>query len=281
VIFFGSSNYCLPLLETLKPRLKLVITKPDQPIGRKQTLTPSAVKVWAQKNAVPVATPAAREELTTILRNIVVDLGIVADFGMIIPKEAFFLPKLGIFNIHFSKLPEFRGPSPVQFTLWRGDKIAWITIFKLKHYPDLKIKMDSGPILWQKSCSINSDDTTSSLYTRLFEEIAKKISKINFEGSLTEQDHSKATYTRFLARQDGFVDYSKIADSRFCTQVYNQYRAMHPWPGLWTIKDGRRMKILKCHMGDSRLVIDEIQFEGKSPQKTFPDSSIFLRVKTP
>jgi methionyl-tRNA formyltransferase len=245
-----------------------VITKPDQPIGRKQTLTPSAVKIWAQKNAVPFVTPA-REELITILHNTVADLGIVADFGMIIPKETFSLPKLGIFNIHFSKLPEFRGPSPVQFTLWRGDQTAWITIFKLKHYPDLKIKMDSGPILWQKSYPINPDDTTESLYTKLFSQVAKELPGINFEGPLTEQDHSRATYTRFLTRQDGFVDYSQIPDPRFQVQIYNQYRAMYPWPGLWTLKDGRRMKILKCHLEKNRLVLDLIQFEGEKPKVDF------------
>ena len=258
VAFFGTSKYALPVLESLKANfdLKLVVVMPDKPTGRKQALTPCATKVWAQENKIPNSL-----ELTVDC-----DLGIVADYGRIIKKEIFERPKLGMFNLHFSKLPEFRGPSPVQFTLLRGDKTAWVTIFKLKHYPELQIKMDSGPILWQKGYPVDPTDTTESLYTKLFESVARELPGIDFKGPLTEQDHQMATYTRFLTRDDGFVDYAKLLEPK----AYNLFRAYHPWPGLWTIKDGKRMKVLKCHLEGNRVVIDLIQFEGKKPQTFIP-----------
>src|SRR3989344_5076200 len=141
VIFFGTSNYCLPVLDALKQNfdLKMVVTRPDKPVGRKKILTPSATKLWAQKNNIPVATSLTNLEMTDL------DLGIVADFGSIIPGEIFNKPKLGTFNIHFSKLPDLRGASPIQSTLLRGDTTAWVTIFKLE------ATLDTGPFLWQKS----------------------------------------------------------------------------------------------------------------------------------
>jgi methionyl-tRNA formyltransferase len=131
-IFFGSSDYCLPILEALKKDLILVVTRPDKPEGRKLTVTPSPVNLWAKKNSVPVITPATlkkdtEERLVTQrrLKELTPDLAVVADYGLIIPEAVFSLPKHGTFNIHFSQLPELRGPSPVQFTLLQGQLRAW------------------------------------------------------------------------------------------------------------------------------------------------------------
>jgi methionyl-tRNA formyltransferase len=88
VIFFGTSEYCLPVLDCLKKNFELVqvVTMPDRPKGRKQELTPTAVKVWSGKNNIPV---------TTELNPAEADLAIVADFGRIIPPEIFNKPAQG------------------------------------------------------------------------------------------------------------------------------------------------------------------------------------------
>lgn len=260
VVFFGTSQYCLPILEALKKDLVLIVTREDKPVGRKQVLTPSATKVWAKKNNVPVITNLSD------LRNLSnLELGLVADYGKIIPEEIFDKPKLGTFNIHFSKLPEFRGASPVQASLLRGDETAWVTIFKLEK------TLDTGPILDQREFPIYSDDTAQTLYTRLFEEAAKYLPTLDFTKKLTPQT-GLPTFCKMLKKDDGFV---KLDDPN----IYNKYRAFYPWPGIWTLRQvhteqGRsaqgkpqRMKILKCHLEKDKLILDEIQFEGKKPQK--------------
>lgn len=256
-IFFGTSKYCLPILDALKSNfdLQMVITRPDKPVGRKKVLTPAATKSWAIKRNIPNAT-----DYSAIPS---VDLAIVADFGQIIPESVFNQPKLGTWNIHFSKLPEFRGASPVQATLLRGDKTAWITIFKIE------VSLDTGPILWQKSFPIDPADTTGTLYTRLFEEAGKILPTLDFNQTLFPQDHKKATFTKMLKKEDGFIKYEDLLDPHFSIPNYNKFRAMTPWPGLWTIKDGKRMIIRQCHLEKDKFVLDEIQFEGKLPQTTF------------
>ncbi len=269
VVFFGTSKYCLPVLNSLKENfeLKQVVVMPDRPVGRKKILTPCATKVWAQQQKIRTLT-----DMTDISD---VDLGIVADFGKIIPEEIFSKPPLGTFNIHFSRLPDLRGASPVQQTILRGDKTAWITIIKID------AGLDTGPILWQKEYPIEPSDTTETLYTRLFQKVAKELPNINFEGKLTPQT-GKPTFCKMLTKQDGFVPWEKLEmyitrhDREFLytspvSQIYNLWRAMTPWPGLWTLRQTQgkpiRMKILKCHLADKKLVLDEIQFEGKTPQK--------------
>lgn len=252
VIFFGTSKYCLPVLETLKASfdLKMIVTREDKPVGRKKVLTPSATKLWAIEHKIPVT--------SDYIQIPDCDLAIVADYGKIIPEEIFTKPKLGTFNIHFSKLPDLRGASPVQYTLLRGDTDAWITVFKIEK------TLDTGPILWQHSFPINPDDTTQTLYIRLFKEAAKILPTLNFAGKLTPQNHSKATFTKLLTKADGFVKYEDILNSHLSTLIYNHYRAMTPWPGLWTIKNGKRMIIRNCHLEGEKLILDKIQFEGKT-----------------
>jgi len=266
VIFFGSSDYCLPVLESLKANfdLKLVTTRPDRPVGRKQILTPSATKLWAKKNGILVET-----NLSNLLTNCpAVDLGLVADFGQIIPEEIFNKPRLKTFNIHFSKLPDLRGASPIQSTLLRGDTTAWVTIFRLEK------TLDTGPILWQKSYPVLPLDTSSTLYTRLFQEVAKELPTIFLKPetwNLIPQSGTP-TFCKKLSREDGFAEWEKISEAtsnqQLATRIYNHFRAYYPWPGIWTLKDGKRMKILICHLESDKLVLDQIQFEGKKPKET-------------
>ncbi len=290
IVFFGTSDYVLPVLETLLKNfdLRLVVTRPDKPVGRKQILTPSAVKTWAQKNNLAFATPATmkketldRANLLDIFKDIQPDLSVVADYGLIIPEEIFNFPKLGTLNIHFSLLPDLRGPSPIQTALLRGNKITGITVFKLESPKELKIKMDAGPIVWQKEYPISENDTAETLYSRLFQEAAKELPGILRDYSLHPnqyplifQDHSKATYTKMLSREDGFVPWPQLLNSKDSLTVYNRFRAMFPWPGLWSLRPAQdkpqRMKILKCHLKENELILDEVQFEGKKPQRFIP-----------
>ncbi len=273
VVFLGSSTYCLPVLEALKKNLVLVVTRNDKPVGRKKILTPSPVKLWAQQHNLPVCENI--QVLTNQLTKLSPDLGLVADFGQIIPEEIFNKPKLKTFNIHFSKLPDLRGASPIQATLLRGDTTAWITIFQIEK------TLDTGPILWQKSYPILSTETASDLYIRLFTEVAKELPEIinlltanpalpaGRRCLLTAQSGTP-TFCKKLTKDDGFVEWKVLQNPETCNlkpeTLFNRYRAYFPWPGIWTIKDGKRMKILKCHLGKDKLVLDQIQFEGQKPQ---------------
>lgn len=283
VCFWGTSEHCLVVLEALHKNfdLRLVVTRPDKLVGRKKILTPSAPKIWAQKNNILLSTPATlkkgtpdRLALIKLLNSLNLDLAVISDYGLIIPQGIFNLPHLGIINVHFSKLPDLRGPSPVQFTLLRGDTIAWITIFKVENPPELDIKMDSGPILSQKSYPIFPNETAGELYPRLFQQAAYELPKLIQQLAtknlpLVPQDHSQATYCHLLTRDSGFVKW----EDRQKPATYNIFRAMSPWPGLWTLfpskERPRRMKILQCHLEKNKLVLDQIQFEGKKRQQFY------------
>ena len=122
IIFLGTPELSVTILKSLLKagyEVPLVITSPDKPVGRKQILTPSAVKSFALENGLEeIAKSGAK-------------LGIVVAYGHIIPQKVIdSLPK-DFLNIHYSLLPEFRGASPVEQSVLSGQKETGVTIQKL------------------------------------------------------------------------------------------------------------------------------------------------------
>ncbi len=196
------------------------------------------------------------------------DVGIVASFGALIPKDIISWPKKGLLNLHPSLLPKYRGPTPVPAAILNGEKETGLTIIQVDE------QIDHGPIVAQFKEAIKPEDTSESLLQRLFKmgaEVLTTILPAYLEGKikLREQNHFQATYTQKLTREDGKMNWSKSADylERFV-------RAMYPWPGAWTeiklkMKNEKlkikRLKILKTHLENGKLVLNIVQLEGKKP----------------
>ena len=243
-------------LTNLKP--VLVITAPDKPVGRKQILTPSAVKIVAQRHNIKVG-----HRMSNFLK-IRPNLIIVAAYGQILPKKILKIPKYGCLNVHPSLLPKYRGASPIQYAILNGDKKTGVTIMLMDE------KMDHGPILNQQKRKINSKIT----YEELLKELANLGAKLLIgtipkwiQGKIKPkpQDHSKATYTKILKKEDGKIDWTKKPE-----EIERQIRAFNPWPGTYTIYNKKRLKILKTEILKGRLIIKEVQLEGKR-QMNFKD----------
>lgn len=286
IIFFGSSGYCLPILNILKENSKLcaIVTKQN-----------SKVEDFSRKNNIEVFTPKDNSQLANLINPISqfnTDLAIVADFGLIIPQNIFNLPKYKTLNIHFSRLPQFRGPSPVQYSILLGEKSTWISIIIMDE------TLDTGDIIWQKEVKLAGDETSGNLYQKLFTIVSLELPNIIhkfIDGKLTpkKQDHREATYTKHLTRQDGYIPpqtLSAALDKGIeSVSIERKIRAFSPWPSVWTeiTLQGRplqkpakqskkkRLKILKAHLqplasqGHAlrswEIKLDQVQLEGKKP----------------
>jgi methionyl-tRNA formyltransferase len=143
-------------------------------------------------------------------------------------------------NVHFSALPKYRGATPMQFALLNGDPTTTITVFILDEL------LDHGPVLTQTPVAIDPCDTFATLADRLAVLSGPLVISTLTDyasGNITpkEQDHSEATYTKILTKEDGRVDWSRTA-----AEIHNQFRAFYPWPGLWTTWEGKTVKIKDC-----------------------------------
>jgi len=238
IVFFGSDQYSQIVLETLQKNQEIEI-----------------IKVIKYKNELQGLKKADFRP----------DLGVVASFGSLIPQNIINLPQKGLLNLHPSLLPKYRGPTPVPTAILNEEKETGLTIIKVDE------QIDHGPIVAQFKEAIKEKDTSESLLNRLFKigsEVLITILPSFLEGKieLREQNHSQATYTQKLTREEGQIDWSKPIDyqERFI-------RAMFPWPGAWTILrqgsggQAKRLKILKAHLENKKLVLDLVQLESKNP----------------
>lgn len=255
IIFFGTPDFVIPVIKTLKENFELIgiVTAEDQKVGRKQILTPSPVKEYALKHNIPVFT-----DLKSIA-NLKSDLFVVAAYGKIIPQNILDIPKRGAINIHPSLLPGYRGASPIQSAILSGDKISGITVIKMDE------KMDHGPIIYAEEITISKQDNNLTLSTKMFSQTTLFLPKIipaylSGKLKLITQNDAAATYCKIIKKEDGFFEIPKNLDDSpdFFEKLDRMIRAFYPWPTAWTRWNGKIVKLMPDNM---------IQIEGKKPVK--------------
>lgn len=262
IVFAGTPDFGATILEKLiqsEYAPALVITAPDKPVGRKQILTPPPVKVLAQKNKIAVIQPEKIRNLELEIRNLRPDLIILAAYGKILSKHILDIPRYGSLNVHPSLLPKFRGPSPIQSAILSGDKKTGVTIMLMNE------KLDEGDIVSFQDYPLSGSETYETLHNALAETGADLLIKtmpdwISGKIKAVPQDNTKATYTKILKKEDGKIDWSKPANF-----IERQIRAYNPWPGTFDVYNEKILKILKAEVVNERLIIKQVQPEGKKP----------------
>jgi methionyl-tRNA formyltransferase len=213
--------------------------------------------------SVPVLQPEKLDkDFIAQISNLNPDIFIVAAYSKIIPQEILDIPELGTIGVHPSLLPKYRGASPIQFAILNGEEKTGTTLYLMD------AKMDNGQILATGSLPLATSDNYESLIKKLAEMsgdlLVKTLPKFaNGEINPLPQNDSEATFTRKFKTEDGFVDLEK--DNPI--EIERKVRALNPEPGVFTIKDNKRMKILEAELDDNnKLILKKIQFEGKKPQ---------------
>ena len=264
-IFFGTPKFAAIVLEKLINTgyiPEAVICNPDELVGRKQILTPPPVKsfiiehgTWNIKIFQPIKLDSSFKFQVSGLKP---DLAIVAAYGKILPKEILEIPKHGFINIHGSLLPKYRGASPIQSAILNGDKETGITIMKVDE------EIDHGPIISNVKIQISDDDTYEILSQKLAVTGAELLTKVipdYIYGKIepVAQDHSKATYTKIIKKEDGKIDWSKSAE-----EIERMTRAFYPWPTAWAIWNNKILKIIRADItGGNNHEIGQIFLTNK------------------
>ncbi|KKU15782.1 methionyl-tRNA formyltransferase [Candidatus Jorgensenbacteria bacterium RIFCSPLOWO2_02_FULL_45_12] len=271
-VFFGTPRFAKAVFQTFIDNLlipSLLVCNPDRPTGRKQILTPPPTKIAAEKYGVEVFQPENLSDAFEKL-NRGYDFFAVAAYGKIIPKDILELPKYGSIGIHPSLLPKYRGTTPIQSVILNGDDTTGVTLFLMDE------KIDHGEIISRTEVAISKTDTYLSLEEKLAKTGAELFVKtipeyIDGKMSLTEQMHGSATFTKKITGDEAFVRYDDLeaaiyGDTEKTARVHKIIRALNPEPGAWTLKNGKRMKLLEGKITDGKLVLVKIQMEGKMPE---------------
>jgi methionyl-tRNA formyltransferase len=232
IIFMGTAELSCASLETLAGNFTVaaVVTQPDKPKGRDLKLTPSPVKMLAEKLNLPVLQPAkARDEkFTSELRELRPDLIVVVAYGQILPQAILDVPPNGCLNVHTSLLPKYRGAAPIQWAIANGDAETGVTIMKMD------AGLDTGPILSVRRTPILPADDSRILHDRLAQlgaELLVETIPGYVAGKILPQPQPTdgSTYAAKIKKEDGQVDWNLPAE-----QIWNRLRAFTPWPGAFT-----------------------------------------------
>lgn len=237
LIFMGTPEFAVPSLEILiqhKLNVVAVITAPDKPQGRGQTLKSSPVKECALKYNIPVLQPAnlKSEQFQQELRQYNADLQIVVAFRML-PESVWSMPHLGTFNLHASLLPQYRGAAPINWAIINGEKETGATTFFLRH------EIDTGNILFQEKEPIFPNDDAGTLYERLRMKGAQLVLRTVqaiAAGSITATEQTNASELKSAPKI--FKETCSINWKQPSENIRNFVRGLSPYPAAWTtIKD--------------------------------------------
>ena len=257
VVFMGTPDYATTILKEMLHcgiEVPLVVTQMDKPVGRKQILTPPHVKKWVMENEndIEIYQPKSlkEKEAEEKISSYNPDFIVVAAFGQILPKNV--LDIAPCINLHASLLPKYRGASPIQTSILRGDRYTGVTAMLMEE------GLDSGDILGFRFVEILNKRVDA-----LFDELSQAAAKLtidilkNFKQiEPIEQIDADAIYCIKIKKDNGLFSFDENS-----SEIFAKYRAYTPWPGIFLesglkIKDMRYIKNSDLH--EETGVISEI-----------------------
>ena len=280
----GNPNFAIPALEAIHKSnhdLIAVVSNPPKPMGRGRSLQSTSVGKFAKLNDIKLIEPLSllSKDLKYQLKELKPDIFVIVAYK-ILPNELIDIPIHGAINLHASLLPKYRGAGPIQWALMNGDKNTGVSIFQIKQ------KVDTGDILFQKRIKIFDEDNMLSLGMRLCETgammIIKTMNSIE-EGKIQpiKQNPDMATKAPKITKEMTVIDWSWPA-----YKIHNWVRGLSPNPGMSSTLNSKKIRIFKTatasgedgtpgsiveltkknlsvRTGEGALSLLEIQIEGK------------------
>jgi len=283
IVFIGTGQIGVPTLRALlnsEHEVVAVVTQPDKPVGRAQSIEPPPIKKGIAKTRIPILQPARikDQQATEEIRGLAPDVIVVVAYSQILPREVLEIPRLACLNLHASLLPRWRGAAPIQAAIAAGDCETGITVMYMDE------GLDTGDILLQRDVEILPNETGGALHDRLAQiapEVLLEALRLVAAGNAPRipQDNARATYAPKLKREQGQIDWSESAEA-----IERKIRAYNPWPGAFMKVGDQNLKIFSASIvdlngrpgeilrrekeliiaaGKGALSLAEVQLEGK------------------
>ena len=243
VIFMGSPDFAVPALRALHAaghEIVCVYSQPPRPQGRGHKLANTAVHDAALALGLQVRTPPSLKptEEVAAFQALKADVAVVAAYGLILRKNILGAPKHGCINIHGSILPRWRGAAPVQRAIQAGDAETGVTIMQMD------VGLDTGPMLLLEKMPILSDDTTQTVMDKMaalgasmIVHALAELQNNQFQPQVQPEDGVE--YAHKIDKAESVIDWNQSA-----AQIERTLRAFTPWPGIWTVINGERVRLI-------------------------------------
>jgi methionyl-tRNA formyltransferase len=246
IIFMGTPVFAVPCLEALIAaghNIQMVFSQPDKPKDRGQKILPPPVKAAALEHNISVFQPQSLrkgddgEESHRIINELKPDCIVVVAYGQILPQDILDVPRLGCVNVHASLLPKYRGASPINYTVMRGEAQTGVSVMYMS------AALDAGDVILQQAVDIPEGMTASVLHDELMAMGPKLLMEAlpmveNGTASRTPQDDAQSCYAPMITKQMCRIDWNNPA-----REIYNQIRGLSESPAAYTFLGGKRLKV--------------------------------------
>jgi methionyl-tRNA formyltransferase len=238
IALIGQQAFGKSVLEAFLARgtsVAAVFCAPEKP-GAK----PDPLRAAAEERGVRVLQLRSMKdaEAARIIRDLDVDLAVMAFVLQLVSQDFVRTPKHGTIQYHPSLLPRYRGPSSINWPIIKGDTETGLTIFRPSD------GLDEGPVILQKKVAIGPDDTLGTVYF-------DKLFPLGVAALLEAADlvvagrHREIIQPEELATYEGWCrdPESRINWQAHVDQIYDLIRGCNPSPGAWTTVGGQKLRL--------------------------------------
>lgn len=243
VLFMGTPEYAKIVLDELYKSFEIitVFTKPDKPVGRKMQLTPPPVKVLANELNLKLYQPENLKNSAQLIKDLKPDFIVVAAFGELLGVDI--LDIAPCINLHASILPAFRGASPIQDMILKGEKIGGVTAMKMG------VGLDDGDMLAFCACNIENKSAKE-----LFDEFSKMAAVLavktlqNYENiAPLKQFNALSSKCKKIKKEHGLISFNDDIE-----EIWRKFLAFNPWPSIY-LENGTKLLDIKIHAQNAEI----------------------------
>ncbi len=250
IVFIGSGLFAAPILEFLTKNFEvsLVVTRPDAAKSRGQKLSGSVIGNLCEKLSIGKLSPETinSEEAIQKIRQTGASLAVLASYSEILGPNILGSFRLGIVNVHPSLLPKYRGAEPIRWAIRKCESQTGVTLMMLSK------GLDRGNILAQQTAPILDTDDYTTLSERLvglsLAMLPQAITAVKNGQIGLPQNQRKTFYARRLRPDDERIRWDEEAAKVSC-----HVRSMSPYPGCYTVYQGKRVKLFVPRVVDTKV----------------------------
>ena len=250
ILFFSSTEFGKEILDVLdKSDYKVVgvVTRSDKVRGRGNKVLSTPVKTLALDRGINVyERDYVTDEDIGWIKSLDVDYFVVVAYGAIIPQNILDIPKIAPINIHASILPKYRGASPIESVILKGEKETGIS------YMHMTKKLDAGDIYKIYKIEIQNNEIFDTLNEKLCElskntvvDVLNGISDGNLKRVAQSDD---ATYVGKILKSDAEIDFNNTAEV-----VKNKINALDSHIGAFAFINDNRYKLFGAEISNQKL----------------------------
>ncbi len=222
--------------------ISTLFTKRGKPRGRGRDVLENEISVLARESGLAIENAETSADIAEVISRDGIELVIAISYGKLLKKEALVAPTYGWLNLHFSKLPKFRGAAPVQRAILSGENITGITVFKLDE------GMDTGPIYLQTDFDLESLNAAQALneMSVLGASLILETLKMIKQGKAPTPQSGTASLAPKIEKNELRIKWTDESKT-----INRQIRAFADAPGAWAEFRGKKLKILQARENTS------------------------------